>query len=59
MLILATGATGKVGRHFVARRLSDPQHPKARTRALCHNLILDETDRVEVTKGLDRRSRRG
>jgi len=28
MLILATGASGKAGRHFVARLLSDPQHPK-------------------------------
>ncbi|MEX0853138.1 MAG: NAD(P)-dependent oxidoreductase [Bauldia sp.] len=51
MLILVTGATGKVGRHFIARLLSDPQHPEARIRALCHNRMLEQTDRIEVARG--------
>ena len=58
MLILVTGATGKVGRSLIARLLDDPRFSKARIRALCHNRLCDETDRVEVTRGLDRRSRR-
>jgi UDP-glucose 4-epimerase len=51
MLILVTGATGKVGRHFIARLLDDPRFSKARIRALCHNRLHDETDRVEVVRG--------
>src|SRR3989304_2103354 len=51
MLILVTGATGKVGRHFIARLLSDPLHSEARIRALCHNRILERTDRIEVASG--------
>jgi nucleoside-diphosphate-sugar epimerase len=51
MLILVTGATGKVGRNLTARLLDDPRFAKARIRALCHNRIVEETDRVEVVKG--------
>ncbi|SCW79432.1 Nucleoside-diphosphate-sugar epimerase [Rhizobium mongolense subsp. loessense] len=51
MLILVTGATGKVGRRFIAGLLDDPRFSKARIRALCHNRLLPETSRVEVTKG--------
>ncbi|MDK1374684.1 MULTISPECIES: NAD(P)-dependent oxidoreductase [unclassified Sinorhizobium] len=51
MLILVTGATGKVGRHFIAGLLDDPRFPKARIRALCHNRLCPETDRVEVARG--------
>ncbi|QPB22872.1 NAD(P)-dependent oxidoreductase [Rhizobium sp. 007] len=51
MLILVTGATGKVGRRFIAGLLDDPRFSKARIRALCHNRLLPETGRVEVTKG--------
>ncbi|MCV9967631.1 NAD(P)-dependent oxidoreductase [Pararhizobium sp. BT-229] len=51
MLILVTGATGKVGRHFMAGLLDDPRFSKARVRALCHNRLCDETDRVEVIRG--------
>ena len=51
MLILVTGATGKVGRHLIARLLSDPQHAEARIRALCHNRMMQETDRIEVARG--------
>ncbi|MCA1439478.1 NAD(P)-dependent oxidoreductase [Ensifer sp. IC4062] len=51
MLILVTGATGKVGRHFIAGLLDDPRFPEARIRALCHNRVCPETDRVEVARG--------
>ncbi|NRP74422.1 hypothetical protein ILFOPFJJ_05344 [Ensifer psoraleae] len=51
MLILVTGATGKVGRHFIAGLLDDPRFSKARIRALCHNRLCPETERVEVLRG--------
>ncbi|UWU23566.1 NAD(P)-dependent oxidoreductase (plasmid) [Rhizobium sp. CB3060] len=51
MLILVTGATGKVGQHFIAGVLGDPRFSKARIRALCHNRLCPETERVEVTQG--------
>lgn len=51
MLVLVTGATGKVGQAFLARFLADPRWPEARVRALCHNRTLPETDRLEVVKG--------
>jgi nucleoside-diphosphate-sugar epimerase len=51
MLILVTGATGKVGRHFIERFLSDERFSAARVRALCHNRMLDATDRLDVTRG--------
>jgi len=51
MLILVTGATGKVGRHLIAALLDDRRFPKARVRALCHNRVPAETDRVEVVRG--------
>jgi nucleoside-diphosphate-sugar epimerase len=51
MLILVTGATGKVGRHFIARFLADERFASARVRALCHNRVLDASDRLEVTRG--------
>ncbi|KQV12220.1 UDP-glucose 4-epimerase [Rhizobium sp. Root1203] len=51
MLTLVTGATGKVGRHFIAGLLDDPRFSNARIRALCHNRLFDETDRVEVVRG--------
>ena len=51
MLILVTGATGKVGRSLIARLLGDPRFDGARIRALCHNRVLDGTDRLEVARG--------
>jgi nucleoside-diphosphate-sugar epimerase len=51
MLILVTGATGKVGQHLIAGLLDDPRFSKARIRALCHNRLHAETDRVEVVRG--------
>lgn len=51
MLILVTGATGKVGRHFITRLLDDEKHRGAQIRALCHNRTLPETQRLSVMRG--------
>jgi nucleoside-diphosphate-sugar epimerase len=51
MLILVTGATGKVGRTLIARILADPAHAGTRIRALCHNRTIPEGPRVEVVRG--------
>ncbi len=51
MLILATGATGKVGRNLIARLLEDSRFAGARVRALCHNRTLPGSERVEVVTG--------
>jgi UDP-glucose 4-epimerase len=51
MLILVTGATGKVGRNLIARLLEEKRFSGARIRALCHNRLIDESDRVEVVRG--------
>jgi UDP-glucose 4-epimerase len=51
MLVLVTGATGKVGRHFIQRFLADERFSTGRVRALCHNRVLEESARVEVARG--------
>ena len=51
MLILITGATGKVGQNLIARALADPALPNLRIRALCHNRTLPESDRISVVRG--------
>jgi UDP-glucose 4-epimerase len=51
MLILVTGATGKVGRRFIDAVRRSPGHKGARIRALCHNRTLPEDDRLAVIKG--------
>ena len=51
MLVLVTGATGKVGQRFIDAILADRRFAGARIRALCHNRSLPATDRVEVLKG--------
>lgn len=51
MLILVTGATGKVGRRFVEAIKQDPRWKEARLRALCHNRALPEDARLSVIKG--------
>lgn len=51
MLILVTGATGKVGRHLISTLLGQPRFSQARVRALCHNRMLDPTDRLDVIRG--------
>ncbi|MEZ4660640.1 MAG: NAD(P)-dependent oxidoreductase [Caldilineaceae bacterium] len=49
--ILVTGATGKVGRAFLNRLLSDPRFDHFQVRALCHNRLLEASERVEVVRG--------
>ena len=51
MLILVTGATGKVGRNFITRLLKDGRFPTARVRALCHTRSCAEHERVEIVRG--------
>jgi nucleoside-diphosphate-sugar epimerase len=51
MLLLITGATGKVGVNLVDKLLSEPRWRETRIRALCHNRALTETGRIEVVKG--------
>ena len=51
MLILVTGATGKVGRHLIATLLDRPRFSQARVRALCHNRVLDPTERLGIIRG--------
>jgi nucleoside-diphosphate-sugar epimerase len=51
MLVLVTGATGKVGRTFLDRFLAEERFAAARVRALCHNRLLEPTDRLEVAQG--------
>jgi UDP-glucose 4-epimerase len=51
MKILLTGATGKVGSHFLGCFLEDEKFSDATIRALCHNRLLEETPRLEVIRG--------
>lgn len=51
MLVLVTGATGKVGQAFLPRLLADPRFPDARVRALCHNRTLPPQQRLECVHG--------
>ena len=49
--ILVTGATGKVGSHFIRRILAPGSDLDVAIRALCHNRRLDPNDRLEVVTG--------
>jgi nucleoside-diphosphate-sugar epimerase len=51
MLILVTGATGKVGQAFIARMARMPAATPVKIRALCHNRLLPETEMLSVMKG--------
>jgi len=51
MLVLVTGATGKVGRHFINRFLAAPKWEGARVRALYHKRRFPDTHRVEPAFG--------
>jgi nucleoside-diphosphate-sugar epimerase len=51
MLILVTGAAGKVGQALIARLLAEPAWRDARVRALCHNRTLPTSSRLEVVRG--------
>ncbi len=50
-IILITGATGKVGQHFIGRLLKEPGFEDFKVRALCHSRMLDESERLSVVKG--------
>src|SRR5258705_2697824 len=47
--ILVTGATGKVGSHFIDRVLRTDQ--SITIRALCHNRLVEPRERLEVIQG--------
>jgi UDP-glucose 4-epimerase len=49
--IVITGATGKVGVHFLRRMLDDNRCADFTVRALCHQRSLPATPRLEVTRG--------
>lgn len=49
--ILVTGATGKVGAHFIRRCLAEPRLGDIVVRALCHNRTMTPQPRVEVVRG--------
>jgi nucleoside-diphosphate-sugar epimerase len=49
--ILVTGATGKVGSHFIDRILRSDDHRNVLIRALCHNRLLEPGPRLEIAQG--------
>jgi nucleoside-diphosphate-sugar epimerase len=49
--ILVTGATGKVGAHFIRRLRTDPRHGATIVRGLCHQRTLSPADRLELVRG--------
>ena len=49
--ILVTGATGKVGSHFVRQILQSEDHRDVTIRALCHNRLPEPRERCEVVRG--------
>ncbi len=51
MLLLITGATGKVGTNLIFHILAEPRWKNVHIRAFCHQRQLLETDRVEIFKG--------
>jgi nucleoside-diphosphate-sugar epimerase len=50
-IILVTGATGKVGQTFIRRLLADPAYNHCSVRALCHQRVLEPSERLEVIRG--------
>lgn len=49
--ILITGATGKVGAHFIRRCLAEPAFEGTILRALCHSRTLEPQPRLEIARG--------
>ncbi len=49
--ILVTGATGKVGAHFIQRLFADPRCNDTIVRALCHQRVLTPSLRLEIVRG--------
>ena len=50
-MLLVTGATGKVGRVFIQRLLTDPRFDSFTVRALCHNRELEPHERIQTIRG--------
>ena len=50
-LLLLTGATGKVGQHFIQTALRDPRFDEFNIRALCHQRRLPQHPRVDMIHG--------
>lgn len=50
-IVLVTGATGKVGRAFIQRLLSDARFNSFTVRALCHNRELEPHQRIQNIHG--------
>ena len=49
--ILVTGATGKVGSHFI-RTVLDGHNPRdARIRALCHDRLPESHENLQIVRG--------
>lgn len=51
MLLLVTGATGKVGSALIDTFLRDPRWRDAKIRALCHSRTIAATERLEIAQG--------
>jgi len=49
--ILVTGATGKVGTHFIHRMLSGEERDEVTIRALCHNRRAEPQAQMEIVTG--------
>ena len=49
--VLVTGATGKVGSHFIRHVLQSEAHHDVTIRALCHNRLPEPHERLEVVRG--------
>jgi UDP-glucose 4-epimerase len=49
--ILVTGATGKVGQHFINRLFQNRAFDHFTVRALCHQRLLEAHERLEVVRG--------
>ena len=49
--ILVTGAAGKVGQAFIKELLANSKFDNFIVRALCHNRMLEPSQRLEVIQG--------
>ena len=49
--ILVTGATGKVGSHFIRHLLQSEEHNDVLIRAFCHNRLPEPHARLDVVQG--------
>ena len=49
--LLVTGATGKVGSHFIHRILQSGDCRDVRIRVLCHNRLLNPHERLQTVRG--------